>query len=301
MAERELVGVIGATSFVGQCVLPLIAQANYKAVAFSRQPDLQSTEDMDWQLASSEGGAEYPSTGSGLTGEGVQRTIPYWICLAPIRVMSDYFKLLESSGAKRVVALSSTSRFTKHYSSDASERLFVERLIDAENQLQVWAEELGIEWVILRPTLIYGLGKDKNISEISRLIKRFGFFPLLGEARGLRQPVHTQDVAMACFSALSAIAAVNKSYNISGKEILTYKQMVERVFLAMGRRARFLKLPIVFLRLVIALMSQIPRYRSWTSAMVERMNQDLIFDHQDAARDLNFSSRSFQLQAEDLP
>jgi hypothetical protein len=35
--------------------------------------------------------------------------------------------------------------------------------------------------------------------------------------------------------------------------------------------------------------------------MVERMNQDLVFDHQDAKRDLNFSSRSFQLQAEDLP
>ncbi len=60
----------------------------------------------------------------------------------------------------------------------------------------------GVEWVILRPTLIYGHGRDKNITEIARFIRRFGFFPLLGKANGLRQPIHVEDVAEACFAAL---------------------------------------------------------------------------------------------------
>ena len=96
--------------------------------------------------------------------------------------------MLERYGACRVVALSSTSRFTKDDSSDPEEQAIALRLADAEARVQAWAASHGVEWVILRPTLIYGLGRDKNIAEIARFIRRFGFFPLFGKAKGLRQP-----------------------------------------------------------------------------------------------------------------
>jgi len=35
--------------------------------------------------------------------------------------------------------------------------------------------------------------------------------------------------------------------------------------------------------------------------MAERMNTDLVFDHADARRDLNYQPRSFQPGPEDLP
>lgn len=88
-------------------------------------------------------------------------------------------------------------------------------------------------WVILRPTLIYGRGRDRNITVIARFIRRFGFFPVLGRATGLRQPVHAEDVALACHRALEAPAATNRAYNISGGETVTYREMVRRVFLAL--------------------------------------------------------------------
>lgn len=306
MAERESVGVIGATSFVGQCVLLLLKQADFKAVAFSRKPAMQSNDYVDWRPAGSvslsdQGDDSSVSSETAEMNTHEQRFIPYWICLAPITVLPEYFPMLKASGAKRVVVLSSTSRFTKDYSSDASERLLAQRLTDAENQLQAWAEQNGIEWVILRPTLIYGLGEDKNISEIIRLIRRFGFFPLIGESKGLRQPVHAHDVAMACFSGLSAYAAANNSYNISGGETLSYKAMVERVFAALGRKPFFVKVPIGLLRKLILLLSYLPRYRNWTPAMAERINKDMVFDHGDAMRDLGFKPREFVLTAEDLP
>jgi len=78
-----------------------------------------------------------------------------------------------------------------------------QRLMRAEAQLEQWAVERQIEWVILRPTLIYGYGRDMNISEIARFIQRFGFFPLIGGGAGLRQPVHSDDVIQACLSAMS--------------------------------------------------------------------------------------------------
>jgi nucleoside-diphosphate-sugar epimerase len=215
-------------------------------------------------------------------------------------VLPQYFSILERYGARRVVALSSTSRFTKTDSSDPAENAVASRLAEGEARLRTWAESKGVEWVILRPTLIYGRGRDKNIAEITRFVGRFGFFPLLGKAMGLRQPIHAEDVAAACVAALNAPAAANHAYNISGGETLPYREMVRRVFAALQRRPRLVTIPLGVFRMAVACLRVFPRYRHWSAAMAERMNRDLVFDHADAARDLGFSPRPFRLASEDV-
>lgn len=279
------VGVLGASSLVGECLLPMLRDAGCRVVAFSRRA-AESGLGVEWR--------KLPFT-------EVAAEISHWICVAPIWVLPDYFALIEAAGARRVVVLSSTSRFTKVGSGDTAEQATAAKLIDGEARLQAWAESRGIEWVILRPTLIYGLGRDKNISEIACFIRRFGFFPVLGEAKGLRQPIHAEDVAGACVSALQAPDAANRAYNISGGETLSYREMVIRVFDALGRRPRVLTVPLWAFRLAVTMLRRLPRYRQWSAAMAERMNRDLVFDHTDAARDLGFKPRAFELMAEDLP
>ncbi len=162
------VGVLGASSLVGACILPKLADAGWLVTAFSRNAaDQQPCKGVTWQLL--------PLTQSADAADpavvSVQGT-PYWICVAPIWVLPEYFSLLEAQGARRVVVLSSTSRFTKDNSSDAQEQAIALRLAEAEAQVQAWAQSRGVEWVVLRPTLIYGLGRDKNVSEIARFIRR---------------------------------------------------------------------------------------------------------------------------------
>ena len=282
--------MLGASSLVGSCVLPLLRAAGWQVVAFSRQP-VESSDGTEWRLLSPSPPAPLPR------GE---RGVEYWICVAPIWVLPDYFSLIEASGARRLVALSSTSRFTKVGFGDTAENAIAAKLIESEARVQAWAEGRGIEWVVLRPTLIYGQGRDKNISEMARFIRRFGFFPLLGSAQGLRQPIHAGDVAAACAAALQAPAAANRAYNLSGGETLAYREMVARVFAALGRPARFVSVPLWAFRLAVAMMRRLPRYRHWSAAMAERMNRDLVFDHADAARDLGFKPRGFALTAEDV-
>ncbi len=279
------VGVLGASSLVGECLLPMLSKAGWRVVAFSRRA-AESGLGVEWrQLPFTEVAAE----------------ISHWICVAPIWVLPDYFALIEAAGARRIVVLSSTSRFTKVGSGDTAEQATAAKLIDGETRLQAWAESRGIELVILRPTLIYGISRDKNISEIARFIRRFGFFPVLGEAKGLRQPIHAEDVAGACSAALQGSDVANRAYNISGGETLTYREMVARIFTALGRRPRVLTVPLWAFRLAVTMLRRLPRYRQWSSAMAERMNRDLVFDHAEAARDLGFKPRAFELTAEDLP
>jgi nucleoside-diphosphate-sugar epimerase len=229
------------------------------------------------------------------------KAIACWISLAPIWVLPDYFDWLLACGARHVVALSSTSRFTKTDSSDPAEQALARRFADGEAALAAWAEAHGIGWTVLRPTLIYGEGRDKNISQVARLIRRFGFFPLLGAAQGLRQPVHLQDLAAACIAALEQPAALNHAFNLSGAEVLSYREMVERVFAALSMRPRFVRAPLWMFRLLVATMRMLPRFRNWSPAMVERMNRDMVFDHAEAVRDLGFAPRAFVLKREDLP
>lgn len=294
MAEVESMnraGVLGASSFVGKALLPSLTNSGYQLSAFSRQARQADDDGIDW--------LKLPAAKLAPPTE-VTYQINNWICVAPVWVLPDYFPWLKSMGAQRVVALSSTSRFTKTGSSDIAEQALARRLAEAEQKFVAWAQAQGIEWVILRPTLIYGLGLDKNVCEIARFIRRFSFFPVFGKAEGLRQPVHVQDVAQACLAALSAPAA-NRAYNISGGETLSYREMVRRVFKALGRTPRLLSVPLSAFHVAVSLVRCLPRYRNWSSAMAERMNQDLVFDHTAAANDLGFSPRAFVLSATDLP
>ena len=290
-AGGKPVGLLGASSFVGACVIQRLRTNGRRTIAFSRSPpDDKAESEVTWvQL---------------LSAVAVSRqTFPIkeWVCVAPIWALPQYFAMIEESGACRVVALSSTSLFAKKDSPDPGEQALVRGLHAGEQVLRTWAEARGVEWVILRPTLIYGLGQDRNVTEILGFVRRWGFFPLLGQATGLRQPVHVEDVATACVSALTVPAAGNRAYNLSGGETLSYREMVCRVFAAIGKNPQLLTIPRWLFRLAVVALRLLPRYRNWTTEMAERMNHDLVFDHGDAARDLGFSPRPFQLSQGDVP
>ncbi len=288
---KQSVGILGANSLVGNYLIDQLKAIGLNPIALSRTNlRVFHGDDIDGRYLSE------PAAQSFAAGF----TFSHLICVAPIWVLSDFFPLIEASCVQRVVALSSTSRFTKVWSSDVSENDISAKLINAEARLQAWAESRGIEWVVLRPTLIYGQGHDKNISEIARFIRRSGFFPLLGRAEGLRQPIHAEDVAAACVAALNAPDALNRAYNISGGETLSYREMVTRIFAALGQSPRLMTVPLWAFRLAISVVRCLPRCRHWSSAMAERMNQDLVFDHTEASRDLGFTPRGFAITVRDL-
>ncbi len=290
--KKQPIALLGGSGPAGECLLPLLTQAGRQVVAFSRQARQNVVPGVEWQLLSTSRPKHLPHR---------QNKVKDWICAAPVWALPDYFRLLEEYGAQRVVALSSTSRFTKCDSYDSAERIIAQRLIAGETQLQEWAEKNDVEWVILRPTLIYGRGRDKNIAEIARFVHRFGFFPLLGKADGLRQPIHVEDVATACFTALTTPKAANHAYNLSGGETLPYREMVRRIFAALHQKPRMVPIPLTVFKSALACLRLFPGYRSWSVGMAVRMNQDMVFDHSDAAHDLGFSPRPFRLTPKDLP
>lgn len=287
--KRPVVGVMGASSLVGDHLLQQLAASGRPVVAFSRSDAGGREGAVEWR--------RLPQPGAVATA--VDR-IEDWIVVAPVWVIPEHFALLQAAGVRRIVALSSTSVFVKHDSSDAHEQAVAAQLSRGESTLAGWCERAGVQWIVLRPTLIYGDGRDQNIAAAARFIRRFGFFPLIGSAQGRRQPVRAADVAAVCVAALDARHVGNRAYNISGGEVLAYSDMIAAVFAAMGRRPCMLRVPVPAVRLGVRLLRLLPGFRHITATMADRMAQDLVFDHADAVRDFGYAPQPFRLREKDV-
>jgi nucleoside-diphosphate-sugar epimerase len=273
--------VLGATSLIGGYALTRLAAAGAAVTAVSRRPGPEQ-DGVRWVAAD----VKAP----GLT-EAVGRAETV-LSLSPIWLLPGALPALQAAGMSRLVAFSSTSRFTKQDSPEESERAVARKLADAEHATERFCHEAGIAWTILRPTLIYAEGRDANVSRLARLIRKVGVLPLSGTGAGLRQPVHADDLAAGAIAAASSPAAENRAYDLPGGETLTYREMAERVFEGLGRRPRIVTVPPVLWR--TGLMLAAPVLPGATAAMGDRMAQDLTFDGSAAALDFGWSPRLFR-------
>lgn len=219
------------------------------------------------------------------------------ILCPPIWLVTDaLLRRLVDFGMRRLIVFSSTSRFTKGDSGTEAERDVVAKLAAGEKTTIDFCEANGVTWTILRPTLIYDEGEDETVTRIHSLIRKLGFFPICPPGDGLRQPVHARDLARAALQAIPAEAAFDKAYNLSGGESLSYRAMVERIFVTMGRKPAVLAIPEAAWRFAFALINafQPGRALKRNISMVLRMNRDLWFDHAAASKDFGYAPGPFR-------
>ncbi|HNB42130.1 MAG TPA: NAD(P)H-binding protein [Anaerolineales bacterium] len=190
----------------------------------------------------------------------------------------------KEAGVKRGLFISTTAIFTQLNAGSKSIRLAAEEAIQAS----------GLEYTILRPTMIYGSPRDRNMWRLIRLLKIIPIIPIFGDGESLQQPIFVDDVAQAVLLALQNDATIHKSYNIAGKDPLTYNQVIDMVASALGKRVWKLHLP--YMPIVRALQfTERMRLRLPIKAeQVLRLNEDKSFSYEDAKRDFGFTSRSFE-------
>ncbi len=271
--------VTGATSQIGRFLIPRLQTAGFTVIAVSREPP---STDVVWHQAD-------------LQTSSLPITQPSQLFhIAPLTLLPPLLaRLSKDAPLRRVIAFSSTSCLTKANSPESRERKIAAQLMEAETALKVACQARGIAWNLFRPTLIYGCGIDKNVTFIAQFIRRFGFFPLVGQGTGLRQPVHADDLAAACLQANQSQTAVNKIYNLSGGETLNYRDMVKAIFHQLGKKPHLVSIPLPVFKLMIRCITLLPVRTTISMAMIMRMNQDLCFDHTTASHDFGYNPRIF--------
>lgn len=283
MPERSLL-VTGASSPIGDFLLPRLVAAGHGVIALSRRPR-PSSAGVGWLVADLEG------TGAFVPG----RRVDVLFHLAPIWLLPAFLERFDpDSRPARVIAIGSTSRWTKAGSESAAERGLAAGLAAGEAALAEWCARYGSAWTVLRPTLVYGAGRDRNVCTLARWVSKWRFFPFVGSGEGRRQPVHADDLAAACVQVLDCGAACGRAYDLSGGETLAYREMVGRIFDALALRRRFVRIPAAPVYLALRLGARLPMLRGIGPAAVRRMDSDLCFDHGEATRDFGYRPRPFR-------
>lgn len=200
-------------------------------------------------------------------------------------------------GARRIIAFSSTQVADKKVHTPAAHvRSLGYR--SAEQELRGFCSGAGIPWTILRPTGIYLPPYDHTVMPLAQLIRRFRFLPLAGFARGLRQPVHAHDLAMAAVNALSSDKAVDRSFDLPGGETLTFRAMAARIFRALGLVPLMVPVPTPLLALAFQAYRHLaPSVNGFPSDLANEvlvnMNTDMTYDIGPARVALDYRPRAF--------
>ncbi|MDO5609973.1 MAG: nucleoside-diphosphate sugar epimerase [Pseudomonadota bacterium] len=274
--------VIGASGLIGGPLLARLLDDGWRLMALSRQAARsQSAPQLQWLQGSLQVMPALPAAADVIISAG------------PLDAFADWHAA-HDVGARRVIAFGSTSVAIKADSADGAERDVAARLARAEALLQQAATARGTALTLLRPTLIYGQGVDRSLSRVVQIATRYRRFALPTSARGLRQPVHADDLAAAAVACIDTPASFGQTYALPGGETLDYIAMVRRVLATLDPppTLHLLPMPLFARALWIARVSG--KLGGFNDAMLARMREDLVFDSAPARRDFAYQPRAFE-------
>jgi uncharacterized protein YbjT (DUF2867 family) len=273
--------VTGGSGFLGRRVVPLAVEQGHEVVAVARssaaarvvrrggaQPifaDLNEPATVDDAFA-------------GVGAEALINLASLGFGHAPAIVAAA-----EEFGPKRAVFVSTTAIFTNLNAPSKQIRIAAEQLVST----------CGLDWTIIRPTMIYGTPDDRNLSRLLRVLRRTLVLPLPDGGRRLQQPVHVDDLAQAVLAALATPVAVGKSYDIAGPEPLTFQQLLSQSAAAVGRRPLLVPVPLSPMIAALRLYERMARRPRIAAEQLERLAEDKAFSISEAVADFGYRPRPF--------
>lgn len=112
----------------------------------------------------------------------------------------------------------------------------------AEGVVRTAARKAGMEFVILRPTTVYG-PRDERLLKLFRSAAK-GRFPLFGRGDGRRHLIYVADLADAFLRACLVPCAANQELIVAGPRAAPLREILQTLARAANRRAFGPKLPL---------------------------------------------------------
>jgi NADH dehydrogenase len=144
-------------------------------------------------------------------------------------------------GVKRVVLLSALGANPTKSTPLAYSKWLAEETI----------KRSGLDFTVLRSSVIVGAG-DRLLDPLIRHLRRRPVLPLPGLGRIRIQPVWVGDVVRCLIACLDRRDSSGRAYAIGGPEVLTYRDLVQRLSKTLGTPRLFLPLPLFCYRRVMS-------------------------------------------------
>src|SRR5215204_899209 len=221
--------VTGATGFTGSRVVPLLLKSGYKVRCLYRASSDRSflpQPEIEWAL----GDVSDPQSLISAM-QGVDALVN--IASLGFGHAESIINATKTAGIQRAVFMSTTAIFTQLNAPSKKVRVAAELAIETS----------GLKYTILRPTMIYGSPRDRNMWRLIRFMRYVPLIPIFGDGKYLQQPVYVDDVAQAMVSCLANEITLGKSYNVAGKQALMYNDVIDTIAKAMNKRVWKIHVP----------------------------------------------------------
>ena len=272
--------VTGGTGFTGSYVVPLLLKNGYEVRCLSRPGSDRSvlpSPEIDWVLGDLSDPEALSASMRGTDALVNVASLGFGHADSIVRAAKD-------AGISRAVFVSTTAIFTQLNAKSKQVRLAAERVIEAS----------GSQYTILRPTMIYGSPRDRNMWRLIRFMRYSPIVPFFGNRNHLQQPIYVGDVAQAIVSCLCNDQTIGKSYNIAGKFPLTYNEVIHIISRQMKKQVWKIHIPFA---LVVSLLKLVEHVRIPTPIKAEqilRLNENKNFSYEEAKRDFGFDPLAFE-------
>jgi nucleoside-diphosphate-sugar epimerase len=271
--------LIGGTGFTGAYVAPRLLDAGMEVTCLVRPGSDRSQLPCDRVRLAVGSMDDQGSLTAAMRGHQLL------ICIASIGFghAPNLVTAARAAGIDRALFVSTTAIFTQLNAKSKAIRIAGERAIS----------ESDVPYTILRPTMIYGSARDRNMARLIRYLLRWPIVLVAGSGDRLQQPIYVDDVAQAVVDAVSTDRTIGHAYNIAGAAPLTFNNVIDTIAALLGRRIHKLHMPVAP---IVATLRTVERLRlplPLKAEQVLRLNEDKAFPWDEAARDFGFSPRTF--------
>jgi uncharacterized protein YbjT (DUF2867 family) len=146
--------------------------------------------------------------------------------------------------------------------------------------------ESGVPYVIVRPTFLFGGGRDILVNNIAWILRRMPLFVVPGDGRYLVQPIHVDDLARICLQAAHGRSGV--IMDAAGPDTMSFEELVRAIRDAVGRRTPILHAPPAVMASLARALGLVVRDVVLTADEIRGLTAGLLVSHQPALGRIRF-------------
>ena len=258
--NAALITIYGGSGFIGRHVVRAIAKTGSRMRVAVRRPELalhlQPLGDVG-QINAVQANVRFPDSLLA-AAQGADAVINLVGILFPTGKQT--FKAVQDEGARHVAeaARASGAKALVHISAIGAspDAPSVYARTKAAGEAAVRDSYPGA--VILRPSIVFG-PEDDFFNRFAKLARIAPALPLIGGGKMRLQPVFAGDVAKAVIAGLTGRAEAGAPYELGGPEVLTLKQVMERVLAYTMRKRLLVPEPFWLAKLQAAFLQLLPK------------------------------------------
>ncbi|MEF2278168.1 complex I NDUFA9 subunit family protein [Deinococcus sp. YIM 134068] len=244
--------VTGASGFVGRAVVAELIGRGQTVLAASRRGEaVAGAQGMKLDVTD-------PAAVLRVFGEANPEAVVHLVGIIQ-EAGEQTFERVHFEGTRNVLAATPrTARYVQMSALGAREDSG-SRYSSTKGRAERLVRESGLSSTIFRPSLIFGPGDDFFGRVLRELVSTGPVVPQIGDGQFPFRPVSVEDVARAFAGALSLPEAVGQTYDLTGPEEFTFRQLLEMELAALGKKKPIVPVPLALMNLAVPAMQILPK------------------------------------------